>query len=139
MSDPITINVKGSNDHKYSISIKVSETVEDLKNKIAEQSETPAARMRLIYSGRVLKDADTLETYKIAEGHTVHMVRSAAPAAAAPAAASGTTAAATPVSTTASTAAPTPAVPTPAPAADAFGGAEFNPWADPMGGFGGMG
>ncbi|CAJ0645006.1 12330_t:CDS:2 [Entrophospora sp. SA101] len=39
-------------------------------------SEIPADRQRLIYSGKVLKDNDTLETYKIAEGHTVHMVKS---------------------------------------------------------------
>ena len=49
--------------------------------------------MRLIYSGRVLKDDDTLESYKIASNHTVHMVRGNAPAAAS---ASSATAAATP-------------------------------------------
>ncbi|CAJ0650059.1 2596_t:CDS:2 [Entrophospora sp. SA101] len=41
-------------------------------------TDITADRQRLIYSGKVLKDDDTLETCKIAEGHTVHMVRSLA-------------------------------------------------------------
>lgn len=111
MSEPISINVKASNDQKYVISIKTTETVLDFKKLIAEKCDTPADRMRLIYSGRVLKDADTLDSYKIAEGHTVHMVRGAAPAT--PAAAGSTAAA----STTPAAATTTPAAITPAPAA----------------------
>lgn len=114
MSEPISINVKASNDQKYVISIKTTDTVLDFKKLIAEKCDTPADRMRLIYSGRVLKDADTLDSYKIAEGHTVHMVRGAAPASAA-----STPAASTAPVTTAATTAPaatTPATATTAPA-----------------------
>ncbi|CAG8673189.1 10605_t:CDS:2 [Dentiscutata heterogama] len=75
----ITINVKCSNDQKYSVTIDTSKTVLEFKQAIAEKCDTTADRQRLIYSGRVLKDNDTLETYKIAEGHTVHMVKSSAP------------------------------------------------------------
>jgi len=89
----ISINVKASNDNKYVIVIDTSKTVKEFKDKIAESCDTPADRMRLIYSGRVLKDDDTLESYKIASNHTVHMVRGNAPAAAS---ASSATAAATP-------------------------------------------
>lgn len=115
----VTVNVKASNDQKYVISLKTTDTVLDFKNKIAENCDTPADRMRLIYSGRVLKDQDTIESYKIAEGHTVHMVRSAVAAAAgsAPAAAAAATtpAAATPAAPT--TPASTAATTTPAAAA----------------------
>ncbi|KAI7821967.1 hypothetical protein BC939DRAFT_454369 [Gamsiella multidivaricata] len=147
MSEPISINVKASNDQKYVISIKVTETVLDFKQKIAENCDTPADRMRLIYSGRVLKDADTLETYKIAEGHTVHMVRGAAPASSSAAAASSATSTpaltstpAAPASATNTTAASTNASTTAT--ADPFGtgagaGAMPNPWTSMMGG--GMG
>ncbi|KAG0265976.1 hypothetical protein DFQ27_000226 [Actinomortierella ambigua] len=149
MADPITINVKASNDQKYVISILTSATVLEFKEEIAKKCETPAERQRLIYSGRVLKDADTLDTYKIAEGHTVHMVRSAAPGGSTtstPAATSNTT----PASTTTTSAAPTAASTTPAtttaPVADPFnaaGGTLPNPWAGlmnpgAMGGMGGM-
>ncbi|KAF9181268.1 hypothetical protein BGZ50_005604, partial [Haplosporangium sp. Z 11] len=118
MSEPISINVKASNDQKYVISIMVTETVQDFKNKIAENCDTPADRMRLIYSGRVLKDADTLETYKIAEGHTVHMVRGAAPTGSTPAATSTAAPAATstPAATTTTS---TPAATTTTPATTA--------------------
>ncbi|CAG8699128.1 18971_t:CDS:2, partial [Racocetra fulgida] len=77
----ITINVKCSNDQKYSVTIDTSKTVLEFKQAIAEKCDTTADRQRLIYSGRVLKDNDTLETYKIAEGHTVHMVKGSAPSA----------------------------------------------------------
>src|ERR1051326_276221 len=75
----ITVTVKSSNDQKYSVTIDTSKTVLEFKQAIAEKCDTPAERQRLIYSGKVLKDTDTLETYKIAEGHTVHMVKGALP------------------------------------------------------------
>ncbi|CAG8547771.1 6181_t:CDS:2 [Ambispora leptoticha] len=75
----ITITVKCSNDTKYLVTIDPSKTVLEFKQAIAAKSETPAERQRLIYSGKVLKDADTLETYKIADGQTVHMVKGSAP------------------------------------------------------------
>ncbi|KAF8938617.1 hypothetical protein EDD21DRAFT_401548 [Dissophora ornata] len=150
MSALITINVKASNDQKYVISIAVSETVLDLKGMVAAKCDTPPERMRLIYSGRVLKDNDTLETYKITDGHTVHMVRSAV---AAPAATGMTSPAVT--STTPSSASETPAT-TPAATTSATtrdttaastAAALPNPWANltggggmgGMGGFGGIG
>ena len=77
----------------------------DLKQAIAEKSDVPADRQRLIYSGlhpppalswevggfvsltnvfydtppagRVLKDEDVLSTYKIQSSHTIHMVKGA--------------------------------------------------------------
>ncbi len=76
----ITITVKSSNDQKYNVTIDTSKTVLEFKQAIAEKCDTAADRQRLIYSGKVLKDNDTLETYKIADGHTVHMVRGATPA-----------------------------------------------------------
>lgn len=76
----ITVNVKSSNDQKYSITIDTSKTVLEFKKAIAEKCDTAAERQRLIYAGKVLKDNDTLETYKIAEGNTVHMVKGAVPA-----------------------------------------------------------
>lgn len=72
----INVNVKSSSDKKFVIAIETTKTVLDLKNAIAEQTEVPAENQRLIYSGRVLKDPETLADYKIADGNTVHMVKS---------------------------------------------------------------
>ncbi|KAI4279427.1 MAG: hypothetical protein LQ337_000238 [Flavoplaca oasis] len=77
---PITFNVKSSSDAKYVLTLPLSTTVLDLKTRLStpEYTDTPPDRQRLIYSGRVLKDADTLASYKIKEGNTVHLVKSAA-------------------------------------------------------------
>lgn len=77
---PITFNVKSSSDAKYVLTVLLSTTVSDLKTKLSasEYADIPPDRQRLIYSGRVLKDADTLSVYKIKEGNTVHLVKGAA-------------------------------------------------------------
>lgn len=77
---PISFNVKSSSGPKIGISMPLSATVADLKTKLAESdmANVPVASQRLIYSGKVLKDAETLETYKVKEGNTIHLVRTAA-------------------------------------------------------------
>lgn len=77
-AEPVTFTVKSSHDQKYTISLPLTTPVLEVKNKLAEMSEIPADRQRLIYSGRVMKDEETLATYKIQSGHTVHMVKGAA-------------------------------------------------------------
>ncbi|KAI0776334.1 hypothetical protein BD413DRAFT_528502 [Trametes elegans] len=77
-SSEILINVKGPSELKLQISISTDKTVSELKQAIAEKSDVPADRQRLIYSGRVLKDEDALSAYKIQTGHTLHMVKGAA-------------------------------------------------------------
>lgn len=76
----LTFNVKAANDQKLVVTISANATVADLKAKLAspELADVPAERQRLIYSGRVLKDPDTLATVKIKDGHTVHLVKGAA-------------------------------------------------------------
>ncbi|KAL1304294.1 hypothetical protein AAFC00_000699 [Neodothiora populina] len=79
-SDPqLTFTVKSSADSKYSISMPASATILDLKTKLAssEFADIPPERQRLIYSGRVLKDGETLSSYKIKDGHTIHLVKGA--------------------------------------------------------------
>lgn len=90
--------VKGPSELKLSITIAPSKTVADLKEAIAAKSDVEKDRQRLIYSGaphllspltagKVLKDPDTITSYKIQSGHTIHMVKGAAK----PAAESSTT------------------------------------------------
>jgi ubiquilin len=75
--EPITFTVKASNDTKYTLSLAPATTIADVKAKLAELSEVSAERQRLIYSGRVMKNEETLETYKVKSGNTVHMVKGA--------------------------------------------------------------
>ncbi|KAK6432275.1 hypothetical protein LTR95_011554 [Oleoguttula sp. CCFEE 5521] len=78
-AEQITFNVKSSSDAKHVITVPTSTTVGDLKTKLAgeEYANIPPERQRLIYSGRVLKDPDTLATCKIKDGNTVHLVKGA--------------------------------------------------------------
>jgi ubiquilin len=76
--ESVTFNVK-SNQGKWTLTLPVSTTAIDLKNKLAtsEYAGVPAESQRLIYSGRVLKDDDTLLSHKVKEGNTMHLVKSA--------------------------------------------------------------
>lgn len=135
----ISVNIKCSNNDKATITVEPSSTVLDMKQSISDSLNVPASQQRLIYKGRVLKDDLTVEFYQIQDGHTVHMVKGAAPAGSTPAAAAP-----------AANAAPAPSVaPTPGAAnsnpgmpnmfgANPFGGSPFG--ASPFGAspFGGM-
>lgn len=103
----ITFNVKAANDQKHVLTLPSITTVADLKAKLStsEYADVPAERQRLIYSGRVLKDPDTLASVKIKDGHTVHLVKGAASNARQNPASQGT-------STTGGSGTPTPQVPT---------------------------
>jgi ubiquilin len=76
----ITFNVKAANDQKHVLTLAGTTTVADLKSKLSasEYADIPADRQRLIYSGRVLKDPDTLAGVKLKDGHTIHLVKGAA-------------------------------------------------------------
>lgn len=76
----ITITIKSSGDKKYEVEVDTESTIEDLKTIISAQADVLPERQRLIYSGKVLKDQDSVEFYKIQTGHTVHLVKSAAKA-----------------------------------------------------------
>ncbi|KZF24245.1 hypothetical protein L228DRAFT_245151 [Xylona heveae TC161] len=77
---PVTFTVKASNDAKYTITLTLSTTVRELKERLSgpNYADLPVERQRLIYSGRVLKDPDTLGSYKVKEGNTIHLVKGAA-------------------------------------------------------------
>ncbi|KAF8457311.1 hypothetical protein BGX38DRAFT_1317406 [Terfezia claveryi] len=75
---PINFTVKTSKDEKYTISLPPSTPISDLKSKLHELSQIEAGLQRLIYSGRVMKDEETLAFYKVQSGHTIHLVKGAA-------------------------------------------------------------
>lgn len=122
----MNLTVKTLKGGKFTIEVDPSSTVAQVKTVVeAAKSELPAASMKLIHSGKVLKDDDKIESCKIKPNDfLVVMIAKAkkAPAkpAAAPAAAASTTAApaataaaapTTPAPTTANP--PTPAAPAP--------------------------
>lgn len=54
-------------------------TVLELKEIIASTLDIESSLQRLIFSGKVLKDEQTLESYKMADGNTIHLVKGAKP------------------------------------------------------------
>lgn len=74
----ITITIKSSGDSKYEVTIDPTITILQLKQEISSKADIAPDRQRLIYSGKVLKDNDTVESYKVQSGHTIHLVKSAA-------------------------------------------------------------
>ncbi|QLG70831.1 hypothetical protein HG535_0A07730 [Zygotorulaspora mrakii] len=65
-----------SGQNKWEVSIDASKTVGEFKEEISKVSEIPAGNQRLIYSGKILKDDQTVESYHILDGHSVHLVKS---------------------------------------------------------------
>ena len=72
-----TIIIKSTNASTSEIKIEgFSITVFELKVKIHEKLEISPCQQRLIFRGKVLKDENSLEFYEIADGLTVHLVKS---------------------------------------------------------------
>ena len=67
------LNVKcSSNGATLSLEVDGSLRVLGLKELIAARADVPPENQRLIYSGKVLKDPETLESYSVADGHTIY-------------------------------------------------------------------
>jgi ubiquilin len=81
------LHFKSSTGSKFTLPVQdLEEKIEALKQRLAEPSGFAPETMRVIYKGRVLKDAETLrelqEKYGLESGHTMHLVRGVRPAAA---------------------------------------------------------
>ncbi|KAI0013619.1 XPC-binding domain-containing protein [Xylariaceae sp. FL0662B] len=129
------VTFKDLKQQKFTLDVEPTDLVSAVKQRISDEKGWDPKAQKLIYSGKILKDEDAVEKYKIEEkGFVVCMVNKPKPApAAAPAASSSSvpetparSTAATPAapaapSQTASTAAAVPSTPSPAPAATSQG------------------
>ncbi|KAI0180312.1 UV excision repair protein Rad23 [Hypoxylon sp. FL1284] len=127
------VTFKELSNAKFTLEVEPTESISGLKARVSEEKGWDPKLLKLIYSGKILKDEDTVETHKIEEkGYIVCMVSKPTPAAAS--ASSSSAAPATPARSAAATpaapAAPTqpsapaaapPATPSPAPAGTAGG------------------
>ncbi|KAI8962448.1 UV excision repair protein Rad23 [Daldinia sp. FL1419] len=126
------ITFKELSNQKFTLDIEPTDLISTLKQRVSEEKGWEPKALKLIYSGKILKDEDTVASYKIEEkGYVVCMVSKPKAAPAASAAASSSSAppetparavAATPAAPAAPThsstaAAAVPATPSPAPAA----------------------
>ncbi|KAG2779049.1 hypothetical protein PC129_g2682 [Phytophthora cactorum] len=80
-ADPEAIHVRilDLNGKFFNISCRLDWTVVQMKQMVLESTEVAVASQRLIYRGRVLEDEATLDSYKVEDGHTIHLFVRAAP------------------------------------------------------------
>ncbi|OBZ86965.1 Ubiquitin domain-containing protein DSK2b [Choanephora cucurbitarum] len=78
MSSNITINIRPSTGQVFQIDIDSEQaTVQDMKTIIAEKMDhADPSTLKLVFSGRILKNEDIIKNCKIVNGCTVHVVRS---------------------------------------------------------------
>jgi ubiquilin len=113
MAISVSFKVSGSGGSTFTLELEPSTTVQELKSLASIQCSIEAEQMKIIFKGRILKNEDALESLQVAEGSTMHIVKSA-PSASAANGAAATTPATTPASPADAT---TPNAPTPATAA----------------------
>lgn len=63
MASKINITVKAVSGQQIKLSVEPSATVEEVKKMIAAQSDFEADRLKLIYSGHIMANERTLESY----------------------------------------------------------------------------
>ena len=86
MQAKIKISIKQSSGDTFDVEVAPEATVLELKTECATKMETmKAEEMRLIYKGKILKDEQTLDSYKITDGMVVHLVKGKSAAGAKPA------------------------------------------------------
>ena len=72
--DDIQISVKTLTGKTIELRVNPSMSIEDLKYAIQDKEGIPPDQQRVVFSGKQLEDENTLETYKIADGNTLHLV-----------------------------------------------------------------
>ncbi|OWZ24104.1 Ubiquitin family protein [Phytophthora megakarya] len=80
-ADPEAIHVRilDLNGKFFNITCRLDWTVAHMKQKVQESTEVAVPSQRLIYRGRVLEDDNSLDSYKVEDGHTIHLFVRAAP------------------------------------------------------------
>ncbi|VDP28393.1 unnamed protein product [Soboliphyme baturini] len=72
-SSSISIKVKGTRE-TYQLTIPENSTVKDVKEELVAKVDAPVERLCLIFSGRILKDNETLKQQGVGDGFTIHLV-----------------------------------------------------------------
>ncbi|MCJ1459663.1 hypothetical protein MMC28_010042 [Mycoblastus sanguinarius] len=128
------LTFKDLKQQKFVIEAEPSETIGEVKEKISTEKGWEASQQKLIYSGKILQDANTVESYNIEEkGFIVCMTSKPKAAPAASSSSSSSKALSTPAPATAQTPAAPAAPAAPAPASSTTSNAPLTPSPAPAG------
>ncbi|KAK8819735.1 hypothetical protein WA556_002722, partial [Blastocystis sp. ATCC 50177/Nand II] len=75
MSEEISIRVKSMDDRVETIAIKLTDMVSILREKVHTKFDIPMEEITLLFRGRVLKDDQTVQSYKVERDNTILLVR----------------------------------------------------------------
>ena len=68
------ISIKTLSGRKLSLNFDVTQKISEIKEQLTEKEGIPVSQIRLIYSGKILKDEITIEEAKIAPDSTLMMM-----------------------------------------------------------------
>ena len=66
------IYIKPSSQEVFTMKVELTETIKQIKEKLAIQTENPVAQQKLISNGRLLEDEKTLQDYNIKSKQTLY-------------------------------------------------------------------
>lgn len=76
MADKIKLTLRQNSGTQFEVEVDPKATVKELKIACQDLSGgISAEEMRLIFKGKILKDEQTLDEYKIENGVTLHLVK----------------------------------------------------------------
>ena len=74
MEDKVEINIKQTQDVNFKVTVNKSGTVLDIKTACESQTSINHTEMKIIFKGRILKDADSISSLNLIDNTTMHMV-----------------------------------------------------------------
>ncbi|KAK9836132.1 hypothetical protein WJX81_004080 [Elliptochloris bilobata] len=75
----IKLRIKVLTGEEHTVTVASDALVPDIKAKVAEVTGTPVSRQRLIFRGRVLRDASSISEHSIEDGDVLHLVPTTPP------------------------------------------------------------
>eukprot|EP00049_Salpingoeca_infusionum_P018573 m.357835 g.357835 ORF g.357835 m.357835 type:complete len:476 (+) comp17957_c0_seq1:256-1683(+) len=75
----LTMQVKMVTGKQFVLRVSPTATIAEIRPLLTAESEIEPADQRIVYSGKILKDSDTLQSLGFKDGHALHLVKKASP------------------------------------------------------------